>query len=141
MGDGGDWVKSSPNIPCPCQSGTKYKKCCRPYHLGGWAPDAPSLMRSRYSAYALNLPDYIIATTHPNNPDFTTDTARWRAEITAFCTQTEFRGLTILDVEAGNSESYVTFRAKLSTGDMIERSRFVYEEGRWWYVDGEVATA
>jgi SEC-C motif-containing protein len=95
-------------------------------------------MRSRYSAYALNLPDYIIATTHPNNPDFTTDTARWRAEITAFCTQTEFRGLTILDVEADKSESYVTFRAKLSTGDMIERSRFVYEEGRWWYVDGEV---
>jgi SEC-C motif-containing protein len=98
-------------------------------------------MRSRYSAYALNLPDYIIATTHPNNSDFTTDTVRWREEIAAFCTQTEFRRLTILNVEAGKSESHVTFRAQLSSGDMIERSRFVYEEGRWWYVDGEVTTA
>jgi SEC-C motif-containing protein len=95
-------------------------------------------MRSRYSGYALNLPDYLIATTHPNNPDHTTDTTRWRETIAAFCTQTEFEGLSILSVEAGERESFVTFRAKLSSGEMIERSRFVYEEGRWWYVDGEV---
>jgi SEC-C motif-containing protein len=90
-------------------------------------------MRSRYSAYALGQGAYIIDTTHPDHPDYMTDTARWHDEIMAFCAHTAFEGLEILKVEEGENESYVTFRAKLSSGDMIERSRFVREEGRWWY--------
>ena len=46
--------KFSINSPCPCGSGGKYKKCCQKYHKGALAKDALTLMKSRYSAYALN---------------------------------------------------------------------------------------
>ncbi|MDD2950112.1 MAG: YchJ family metal-binding protein, partial [Sulfuricurvum sp.] len=62
-------MKISPNAPCPCHSGEKYKKCCQPYHKGILPSNAQKLMRSRYSAFALELSNYIMATTHPNNPD------------------------------------------------------------------------
>ncbi|MEZ5479856.1 MAG: YchJ family metal-binding protein, partial [Thiolinea sp.] len=47
-------------MPCPCQSGLSYAECCQPFHEGrAQAPTAEALMRSRYSAYALNLPAYL----------------------------------------------------------------------------------
>jgi SEC-C motif-containing protein len=43
----------------------------------------------------------------------------------------------------GDSEGHVTFSATFQEGSSFavlrERSRFVYEEGRWRYVDGESA--
>ena len=53
------------NENCPCCSGLKFNNCCLPYHEGAIPPSAEKLMRSRYSAYSLCLPDYIVATTHP----------------------------------------------------------------------------
>ncbi|MBJ7449651.1 MAG: hypothetical protein JHC93_04750, partial [Parachlamydiales bacterium] len=55
---------------CPCHSSLDYEKCCKPFHDGIPAPTALALMRSRYSAYALHLIEYIIATTHPTHTDF-----------------------------------------------------------------------
>lgn len=52
--------------PCPCHSGKAYADCCQPLHSGQAAPDAERLMRSRYSAYVLKMPDYILATWHPD---------------------------------------------------------------------------
>ncbi len=129
--------KPSPNTPCPCGSGNKYKKCCQPYHRGARPADALLLMKSRYSAYALGQSRYIIATTHPDNPDYTEDTATWIAGIEAFSEQTEFRRLEILEFADGDEEAFVTFRATFGDGSMVERSRFVREEGRWFYYSGE----
>ncbi|MEL6269373.1 MAG: YchJ family metal-binding protein, partial [Chloroflexota bacterium] len=56
-----------PNAPCPCDSGKKYKKCCRVYHMGVPAPTPEKLMRSRYTAYAAGNMTYIMATTHPES--------------------------------------------------------------------------
>ncbi len=53
-------AKPSPNLPCPCGSGLKYKKCCQKYHKGALPSTALLLMKSRYSAYALGLADYIM---------------------------------------------------------------------------------
>ena len=50
--------------PCPCGA-TDYAACCGRYHGGASAPDAESLMRSRYSAYALKLEAYLLATCTP----------------------------------------------------------------------------
>ncbi len=129
--------KPSPNTPCPCGSGNKYKKCCQPYHRGAWPDSALLLMKSRYSAYALGQSRYIIDTTHPDNPDHTEDTAAWLAEIEAFSEQTEFRRLEILEFEGGDEEAFVTFHATFGDGEMVERSRFVCEEGKWLYHSGE----
>lgn len=48
---------------CPCDSGEIYQACCEPYHSGQlWPRTALSLMRSRYSAYALGKSDYLLKT-------------------------------------------------------------------------------
>ena len=38
--------------------------CCAPYHKGKAVPTAALLLISRFSAYAMNLPHFIIETTH-----------------------------------------------------------------------------
>ena len=134
-------MKASANIPCPCGSTLKYKKCCRRYHLGALAPDALTLMKSRYSAYATGNADYIIKTTHPDNSDYSEEKQDWRASILTFCKETVFEGLKIIDYsgEEDSKEAFVTFEAYLSSGILKEKSRFLKAEGRWLYVDGEVA--
>ena len=133
-------AKLSPNAPCPCGSEKKYKKCCLVYHKGAQPADALTLMKSRYSAYAADLPEYIIKTTHPDNPDFTTDTKRWRESIRLFTKQTEFLYLKIIDFREEEEEAYVTFTASLSSGELKEKSRFLKISGQWLYVDGEFTT-
>ena len=122
----------SPNAPCPCGSGQKYKKCCRLYHLGKTAPDALTLMKSRYSAYAAGEADYIIRTTHPEHPEYRRQTKEWKKEILDFCHFTEFHRLEILSRRQNGSEGWVHFIAHLSTGPMEECSRFLREE-QWLY--------
>jgi SEC-C motif-containing protein len=128
--------KPSPNLPCPCNSGYKYKKCCQKYHKGALPANALLLMRSRYSAYALGLADHIIRTTHHDNSDFTDALERWREDILTFCEKTDFKGLKIIEFLDGKDESYVTFEASLSSGMLKEKSRFLKENGIWLYVDG-----
>ena len=50
--------------PCPCESKRTYDQCCEPYLLGRKVPEtAELLMRSRFSAYAMNMAEYLVATT------------------------------------------------------------------------------
>lgn len=133
--------KLNPNSGCPCHSGAKYKRCCRPFHQGGAPPTAEALMRSRYAAYALGLVDYVLATTHPEGPNWEDDRAEWAAGVAAFSQSTGFDGLEILSGGEGEGEAFVTFRAGLSKdgedASFTERSRFLREDGRWLYHSGE----
>jgi SEC-C motif-containing protein len=95
-------------------------------------------MRSRYTAYALNNLDYIMATTHPDSPHFRSTRDSWRRELESFSLTTRFAGLTILSVEP----DIVTFRATLfelaapnRDISFTERSLFRQVAGRWLYVD------
>jgi SEC-C motif-containing protein len=130
-------MKISPNTPCPCHSGQKYKKCCQPYHRGSLPKNALLLMRSRYSAYALGIIEYIIATTHPNNPDTTIALADWQKGITDFANSTGFLGLKILEFIDGEEKAYVTFEAQFDHAMMKEKSRFFKVEGKWLYESGD----
>lgn len=48
---------------CPCGQGL-YAECCQPLHVGQQcAKHAEQLMRSRYSAFALQQIDYLLSTT------------------------------------------------------------------------------
>jgi SEC-C motif-containing protein len=129
-------AKPSPNLPCPCGSGLKYKKCCLKYHKGALPSTALQLMHSRYSAYALGLAEYIMSTTHPDNSDFTEEREQWKKEILAFSRATAFEGLKTVAFVDGEEEAYVTFEALLSSGLLREKSRFLKENGKWLYVDG-----
>ena len=140
--------KFSINSPCPCgsqknyKSGRrkKYKNCCAIYHKGALAPDSLVLMLSRYSAFALGNSKYIIKTTHPNNPDYTTDTNEWNRSIKYFTDTTEFLKLEVLEAVSRGDEAFVKFKASLSSGDMLERSRFLKEGNQWLYESGEIIT-
>jgi len=128
--------KFSPNEPCPCGSKKKYKKCCAVYHKGALPSTALSLMKSRYCAYAAGDSNYIIKTTHPDNPDYTSDINSWKESILCFSEHTHFLSLEIIDFIDGEKEAFVTFNAQLSSGDLKEKSRFLKLHGRWLYVDG-----
>jgi SEC-C motif-containing protein len=121
------------NFPCPC-GGADYVKCCGHYHNGESMPDAVTLMRSRYSAYALKLEDYLLATWHPDTRpavfSLASDNTKWIG----------------LEVKKHTPESanraIVEFVARYKNGGRAGRlheiSRFVCEDRRWFYVDGEL---
>jgi len=118
---------------CPCGSGKTYRDCCAPLHRGeSLATSAEALMRSRYSAYVLKLGDYLAATWHrstrPAQLDIAEDNTPWQR-------------LRILATARGgetDSEGVVEFAADYPGGQMHERSRFVREDGQWFYLDGEM---
>jgi SEC-C motif-containing protein len=131
--------KTSPNAPCPCGSKNKYKKCCQIYHKGAKPKNALLLMKSRYSAYVVGDSAYIVKTTHKNNIQYMEDTKAWKENIELFCKETAFQGLEILEFIDGEEEAFVTFKAKLSSGEMLEKSRFLKADGMWLYENGEVS--
>jgi len=122
------------NDKCPCGSGLKYKHCCKTYHDGRVPKNALLLMKSRYSAYALNQYKYIMKTHYKSTEDI--------ESIKDFSQNTTFQKLEIIEFLDGNCEAFVTFKASLLTdnrdGSFIEKSRFIKENGIWFYVDGEI---
>lgn len=97
-------------------------------------------MRSRYSAYALNKPDYLIHTTHPENEQYEQDFSVWRRQISDFAKNTLFLGLDILDFSEENETGIVTFTAHLSQQgkdvSFTERSKFKRVDWKWLYIKG-----
>ena len=59
---------------CPCGGGAEnlpYSRCCKPFHKGEAYPqDCVTLMRSRFTGYAKGEGEYVVKTTHPENPIF-----------------------------------------------------------------------
>lgn len=126
-------------IFCPCNSGLDYNDCCQPFHDNKLPDSALALMRSRYSAYALNNPEYIIRTTHPNHPNYKKNHNQWVQEISDFCLNTQFQKLEILEVIEGFNESFVTFNAYLLQNNkkiqLTEKSQFLKIKKQWLYRD------
>ena len=126
--------------PCHCGSGLSYSSCCEPYVTGAEkAPSAEALMRSRYSAYVEQRIDYLGETLHPAHR------ADWDREATRrWSEDADWLGLEIVATEAGrpgDTEGWVEFVAEFREKDSPrrhhERSRFRFDDGRWYYVDGE----
>lgn len=120
---------------CPCLSGLGYDECCGPFHASTKnAPTAERLMRSRYSAYALGNPTYLMATWHPSTrpQDLVLDsTVAWyRLDILG-----RTRG-GMLDT-SGIVEFRASYRIDGRSDSQHETSSFVRENGLWYYVDGE----
>lgn len=129
--------------PCPCTSGDPYKSCCRRFHRGVPVENALQLMRSRFSAYALNLPEYIVETTHPASPEFSSNLFSWKRKLSRFCQSSDFKKLDILEFKEKNSLATVTFVAYVYQGEhdvtFTEKSFFEKIRGRWLYRGGQLA--
>jgi SEC-C motif-containing protein len=121
--------------PCPCQSDKAYGECCGPWHTGldegKHAPTPEALMRSRYAAYGLGLIDYLLATWHPS-------TAPGELELPPV----KWLGLEVRHAASTGDAGVVEFVARCRDGGRAQRmheiSRFVREDGRWYYIDGEI---
>ncbi len=130
-------TRSATSGPCPCGSGQAYAACCGRWHAGEAAPSAEALMRSRYSAYVLDLEAYLLDTWHVST----------RPPALGLATQSPqptWLGLSVKRHENPSTDTaIVAFVARLRMGGgraerMQETSRFVREDGRWFYVDGDV---
>jgi SEC-C motif-containing protein len=134
-------MSSSTPILCPCCSRKTYQECCQRYHNGLAPENALALMRSRYSAYAMHLADYIVQTTHRANPRFIKDTEAWAKQVLEFAQKTQYEKLEIVSFQDGSPIAYVTFTAHLKQGDrdltFTEKSTFEKVGDRWMYLNGE----
>jgi len=121
---------------CPCGTGLTYGECCGPLHSGERrAATAEQLMRSRYSAFAAGLPDYLLASWHPST----------RPESVELEPDLVWRSLDVVGLAGGgpfDATGAVEFRAAwrqgAQRGVLHERSAFRREGGVWLYVDGEL---
>ena len=124
-------MKSKLLEPCPCGRPLAYAACCGRYHAGSPAPDAESLMRSRYSAYVLGLEDYLLATWHASTRPAALDLASGP--------QAKWLGLEIKAQTEAGDQATVEFVARCRVGGRAQRlrelSRFVREDGFWYYLD------
>ena len=130
---------------CPCGKPDKdgrplaYADCCSRYvdhFLDTPAPDAESLMRSRYSAFVLASTDYLAATWHATTRprDLAADPGtRWLG--------LEVRRHAAIDASHAEVEFVARYRPAGGSAQAVrihERSRFVRQDRRWYYVDGDL---
>ena len=157
---------------CPCQinpssnaikSPLLYKDCCQPYHDGVCnkeankaddvkAENAERLMRSRYSAFVLVKPEYIVKTTLPAQQKLLDIEA-----IEKWAQETNWAGLEIIShtPNLGKRHAQVEFKAYFNTKDNVdsleekmqahhELSAFVKvknkanNDARWYFLDPTV---
>ncbi|AFU47812.1 hypothetical protein C380_20600 [Acidovorax sp. KKS102] len=142
-----------PNDPCPCgrlapagSGGNKGKSatplpfasCCGRYLVAPGldalaAPDAESLMRSRYTAFVCERADYLQATWHASTRPATLDFdvgAKWLG--------LDVRRYATTDADHAVVEFVARYRVAGRAVRLHETSRFVREGGRWFYVDGDL---
>jgi SEC-C motif domain protein len=128
------------STPCPCgrldakKQALIYVSCCGQYiDVELAAPDAESLMRSRYSAFVFEKADYLLGTWHASKRPATLDfepNAKWLG--------LQVQNHTVID--ATHAEVTFVARQRDRSGRAIrlhERSRFIRENGSWYYVDGD----
>jgi len=127
-------------LACPCgRLDPRGKTCAFAACCGRYldhdtpAPDAESLMRSRYSAFVLGRADYLAASWH----------ASTRPADLALEPGVKWLGLAVKShrvIDADHAE--VEFVARSRVGGrgqrLVEVSRFVREGGRWFYLDGDL---
>lgn len=119
---------------CPCLSGIPYDACCGRLHAGAaTAHTAEQLMRSRFSAFAVGDPGYLLATWHqstrPATLDLDEDLRWYRLDILATREGGPFDHVGVVEFEA-------FYRSSDGAGSQHEVSRFARESGHWLYLDG-----
>ncbi|WP_201592284.1 YchJ family protein [Psychrobacter fozii] len=159
---------------CPCQinpvsesvsSALLYKDCCQPYHDslchkeidqsdGIYADSAERLMRTRYSAFVLVKPEYIVKTTLPAQQALLDVQA-----IESWAKETNWAGLEIVKhtPKLGKRHAQVEFKAYFknhneTTSSLEEKIQAHHElsafvkvtnkanhDARWYFLDPTVA--
>jgi SEC-C motif-containing protein len=124
---------------CPCGSEKTYADCCQPLIEGERRADtAEELMRSRYTAHAKKVYDYIFETTLPasRQDEDREGTAAWSKKL-------DWQRLEIRSVEKGGEdddtgtvEFLARYRKNGKAFDHHEIAEFAREDGLWYFKDG-----
>ena len=123
---------------CPCGSGKQYKNCCQLIHIDHRCATKPEqLMRARYSAYVLDLVEFIAASYHPDCREEIE-----LADLQSGC-ELEWTKLAVKQSNmTSNLEGFVLFKAYYKdngrSGCLEEKSRFLKVNGLWFYIDGQL---
>lgn len=120
---------------CPCCSGKTYENCCQPFHLGKEnAPTAETLMRSRFSAFAIPNGLYLMETTLPAKRKLQNieDLQGW-GEIN------KWTKLEIIRTPNINQVEFKAFYTDENRKPQVhhELSTFRKVNEKWYYVSGE----
>jgi SEC-C motif-containing protein len=105
------------------------------------APGAEALMRSRYDAFVRGDREYLLESWHPS-----TRPAQLELDANAKWLGLEVRSHKAVDATHAEVEFVARYRVNgpsPGAGRAVrihERSRFVLEDGRWFYVDGDDLT-
>ncbi len=123
------------NALCLCGSSMIYLNCCKPFHINQSLPaTAQALMRSRYSAYSLQLESYLLSTwdthTRPSTLNLGDSQQRWEKLDIIRCKQGGQNDA------KGTVEFNAFFTENNESWLLHERSQFVKIDGQWFYVDG-----
>lgn len=129
--------QSRSSSPCPCGTGLSYGRCCARWHQGAkrlQAPDAETLMRSRYSAFVHDELPYLLDT--------------WHASTRPAALEPNPAGLKWLGLQVrrhvaqNDTHALVEFVARSRfngrASRLHETSRFIRQDGQWFYVDGDI---
>ena len=132
-------------MQCPCGSGNNFTQCCDLIITNKKFAQSPEqLMRSRYSAYAINNAEYIYKTYAKQS-----QVAQSINEIKDWAEQTTWLKLVIhsastFDSKHGEStlptvhfSAYYQHQNKYY--QLTEKSKFCFEHEQWRYLDGEVS--
>lgn len=126
---------------CPCGSGLAYEACCEPIiKKQTKAETAEALMRSRFTAYAVQAIDHLRDSLQASDRQaFDAESAREWAK------SAEWNKLEVLATEAGgvdDDHGIVEFKAHYTVDEQAlehhERAQFTREKGEWVFVEGRV---
>ncbi|MFB9052409.1 YchJ family protein [Formosa undariae] len=125
-------------MKCPCCSEKLYKDCCEIAHLDlTQVKTAEDLMRSRYAAFVFANGDYLMASHHES-----TRPSKEKKSIVQWSKSVDWIKLDILKTTKGleaDTEGTVEFKAIFQEEGELqmihENSRFVKENGCWFYID------
>ena len=125
---------------CPCGrtdargKASAFDDCCGRYlDHDTPAPDADSLMRSRYSAFVLERVAYLQSSWHASTrpADLTLEPGvKWLG--------LDVKRHRVIDADHAEVEFVARSRMAGRGQRLHETSRFVREGGRWFYVDGDM---
>ena len=137
-----------PSHPCACTSGKSFAECCRPHLRGEREAEGPvALMRSRFSAFALDYPAYLWRTMHATHGDRSQSESEMLRHFRRASRTMEYRALTILDAAPAGTDgrAQVLFLAQVRDRardvSFIERAGFLHDGTGWRYANGTVRNA
>ncbi len=134
----------SKKLLCPCSQNNQhnhnnqqvlFSQCCARFIVDAALPqNAVELMRSRYSAYVLGVEDYLQSTWHPSTRPASPiidqqETIKWIKLVVLQHQQSD-------NNDNASVEFIAHYKIQGRAHKLHEISRFVREDGRWFYLNG-----